>query len=124
MRTRSQIKNINTKRNRAVAHACRAVRLPYLRPASAGVRRDVETQRPGVGEVADAGVKERAMQTMRRKPSRSTEDPGQADPGQIPLSGAHPSREERRAMGKRLRDACPRKSHAAWTAPPGRPDPA
>jgi len=27
-------------------------------------------------------------------------------------------------MGKRLRNACPRKSHAAWTAPPGRPDPA
>ncbi len=26
-------------------------------------------------------------------------------------------------MGKQLREACPRTTHAAWTAPPGRPDP-
>jgi len=33
------------------------------------------------------------------------------------------SRAERLAMGKSMRDACPRTSHAIWTAPPGRPDP-
>ncbi len=35
----------------------------------------------------------------------------------------HPSREERRARGKSLRDGCPRSSHAGWKAPSGRPDP-
>jgi len=31
--------------------------------------------------------------------------------------------EERLAAGKALRDACPRKAHAAWKTPAGRPDP-
>jgi len=35
----------------------------------------------------------------------------------------HPSREELRAMGKSLRDKCPRQSHATWTPSPSRPDP-
>src|SRR5262245_47604055 len=34
-----------------------------------------------------------------------------------------PSRAEREAAGKALRATCPRKSHAAWTPPPGRADP-
>jgi len=33
------------------------------------------------------------------------------------------SRAERYAIGKSLRDKCPRKSHAAWTPDPDRPDP-
>ncbi len=33
------------------------------------------------------------------------------------------SRAERHAMGKKLRDACPREAHAHWKAPAGRPDP-
>jgi len=33
------------------------------------------------------------------------------------------SRAERRAVGKKLRDACPREAHAVWKAPAGRPDP-
>ena len=33
------------------------------------------------------------------------------------------SRAERRAMGKKLRDACPREAHAVWRAAVGRPDP-
>lgn len=33
------------------------------------------------------------------------------------------SRAERRAMGKKLRDACPRETHAVWKAPPDRPEP-
>ena len=36
---------------------------------------------------------------------------------------SRPSRAERHAMGKRLREACPRTTHAAWKAPPDRPDP-
>ncbi|MGA7414472.1 MAG: DUF2252 domain-containing protein [Bryobacteraceae bacterium] len=41
----------------------------------------------------------------------------------IPSPGAHQSRAERKAMGKALRDKCPRASHAAWTPPHDRPDP-
>lgn len=33
------------------------------------------------------------------------------------------SRDERYALGKSLRDKCPRKSHASWKAPAHRPDP-
>ena len=33
------------------------------------------------------------------------------------------SRAERRAIGKSLRDACPRETHAVWKSPVGRPDP-
>jgi len=36
---------------------------------------------------------------------------------------SRPSRAERHALGKRLREACPRSSHAAWKALPDRPDP-
>lgn len=35
----------------------------------------------------------------------------------------HPSRAELLRMGRSLRDACPRESHAVWTAPPDRADP-
>src|SRR5262245_14237051 len=34
----------------------------------------------------------------------------------------HPSRAERLAHGKRLRDACPRRSHATWDPPANRLD--
>lgn len=37
--------------------------------------------------------------------------------------GMHPSRDELYAMGKSLRDKCPRASHAAWKRPADRPDP-
>ena len=33
------------------------------------------------------------------------------------------SRAERLAMGKRMREACPRRSHASWKAPTNRPEP-
>src|SRR5262245_14495198 len=35
---------------------------------------------------------------------------------------AHPSRAERYAQGRRLRDNCPRSSHAAWQPSASRPD--
>jgi uncharacterized protein (DUF2252 family) len=35
----------------------------------------------------------------------------------------HPTRAELLASGKRLRESCPRQSHAGWTPPPDRPDP-
>ncbi|MDB6068678.1 MAG: hypothetical protein JWR26_4886 [Pedosphaera sp.] len=36
---------------------------------------------------------------------------------------SHPSRDQLRAEGKRLRDKCPRQAHAEWKAPDNRPDP-
>jgi uncharacterized protein (DUF2252 family) len=36
---------------------------------------------------------------------------------------SHPTREELLAMGKSLRDKCPRQHHAIWQAPETRPDP-
>jgi uncharacterized protein (DUF2252 family) len=41
----------------------------------------------------------------------------------IPSSTAHRSRAELKAMGKALRDRCPRTSHAEWKPPRDRPDP-
>ncbi|MBP7864551.1 MAG: hypothetical protein KA419_01270 [Acidobacteria bacterium] len=35
----------------------------------------------------------------------------------------HLSRAERLAFGKSLREKCPRKAHAKWEPPPGRPGP-
>jgi uncharacterized protein (DUF2252 family) len=35
----------------------------------------------------------------------------------------HPARAERLALGKNLRETCPRTSHAAWKVPAGRPEP-
>src|SRR5258708_15898951 len=40
-----------------------------------------------------------------------------------PAHGMHPSRDELYAMGKSLRDKCPRASHAAWKRAADRPDP-
>ncbi len=40
----------------------------------------------------------------------------------IPAFEKHLSRSERAAMGKALRDKCPRDSHAAWKPPHNRPD--
>ncbi|MBK9088189.1 MAG: DUF2252 domain-containing protein [Holophagales bacterium] len=41
-------------------------------------------------------------------------------PAQAPAKGL--SRDEAYALGKKLREACPRESHAGWTPPKGRPD--
>jgi uncharacterized protein (DUF2252 family) len=40
-----------------------------------------------------------------------------------PSLQSHPTRDELYAMGKSLRDKCPRQDHAAWKAPHNRPDP-
>jgi uncharacterized protein (DUF2252 family) len=40
-----------------------------------------------------------------------------------PSLQSHPTHEELYAMGKSLRDKCPRQSHATWQAPDNRPDP-
>ena len=42
---------------------------------------------------------------------------------QGPASAKGLSRDEARALGKKLREACPRSSHADWKAPKDRPDP-
>jgi uncharacterized protein (DUF2252 family) len=46
-----------------------------------------------------------------------------ADPGNIKLGIHHAPRSERYEMGKQLRKACPRSSHAKWQAPVSRQDP-
>jgi uncharacterized protein (DUF2252 family) len=51
----------------------------------------------------------------------SDTEEGRRDQGQAPLP--LPVRAELVAHGKALRDRCPRGAHAAWKAPPGRPDP-
>ena len=45
------------------------------------------------------------------------------NPADGPSSAKGLSRNEARGLGKRLRDACPRSSHAIWKAPKDRPDP-
>ena len=44
------------------------------------------------------------------------------EPGRVQSLVPHLSLAERYAKGKSLRKQCPRGSHAAWKAPPGRPD--
>jgi uncharacterized protein (DUF2252 family) len=59
--------------------------------------------------------KNEAVKSSRRE-GRPASEP-RRDPGQ------QPSRAERYAAGKALRDACPRTSHGAWKPPSGRKDP-
>src|SRR6266436_9282947 len=56
-----------------------------------------------------------------KKASKSSEPHPAAVTG--PAQGMHPSRDELYAMGKALRDKCPRASHAAWQPAADRPDP-
>ncbi len=56
-------------------------------------------------------------QILERPKSRQTLD------DKIPALKAHTSRADQLAMGKALRDKCPRASHAEWKPPHNRPDP-
>ncbi len=60
---------------------------------------------------------------MSLNPSKSGGESARSASTRIPAPSSRLPRAERLAMGKRLRDACPRTSHATWIAPPGRPDP-
>ncbi len=60
---------------------------------------------------------------LEEQSSTSRTKAGHAQSNQPSTPAPHASRGERLAMGKRLREGCPRSSHAAWTAPPHRPDP-
>jgi len=53
---------------------------------------------------------------VKPKPRRSLDD-------DIPEFTAHQSRDERKEVGKALREKCPRTSHAEWNPPHDRPDP-
>jgi hypothetical protein len=44
-------------------------------------------------------------------------------PMQLPASTEGLSWDQAYALGKQLREACPRRSHAVWKASQGRPDP-
>ncbi len=57
----------------------------------------------------------------KAKGSRSPSTP--AAPAAAPPSFKGLARAEAYAFGRKLRESCPRSSHAGWTAPHGRPDP-
>ena len=57
--------------------------------------------------------------TARRESPKSQKRIDNANPALI----SHPSRAERLAMGKALREKCPRDAHAAWKPPHNRPEP-
>ena len=57
--------------------------------------------------------------TAKLEPPKSQKGIDSANPALMP----HPSRAERLAMGKALRDKFPRDAHAAWKPPENRPDP-
>ena len=60
---------------------------------------------------------------MKRQAMKSLMGSAQAESKRDRLFTHRRSQAERRAMGKKLRDACPREAHALWKAPAGRPDP-
>lgn len=60
---------------------------------------------------------------MQEKRATSIRKPEQGDLGNLPTAAPHPTRSGRKAMGKGLREACPRDSHAEWKASAKRPDP-
>ena len=56
-----------------------------------------------------------------KKASKNSEPQSIAETS--PTHGMHPSRAELYAIGKSLRDKCPRAAHAAWNRAADRPDP-
>src|SRR3990172_6590551 len=61
--------------------------------------------------------------TMAKGPKPSRKPARKPSNGNQQAAGPRPSRSELHAMGKSLREKCPRDSHAVWKAPRGRPDP-
>jgi len=57
------------------------------------------------------------MQKVKNPPRK------QAPIESSPAFRSHPTHEELRALGKSLREKCPRNAHAVWKAPNDRPDP-
>ena len=60
---------------------------------------------------------------MSEPETSSQESEPQSATETSPSFGFHLSRAQRFAMGKSLRERCPRASHAAWQPPADRPDP-
>ena len=60
---------------------------------------------------------------MARTAKIESSKPKKHTDNENPVSIPHLSRAERLAMGKALRDKCPRDAHAAWKPPHNRPDP-
>jgi hypothetical protein len=59
---------------------------------------------------------------MAAKREEAMKEPERQTPPPVPTSVRGLSRDEAYGLGKRLRKACPRASHAAWKAAQGRPD--
>jgi uncharacterized protein (DUF2252 family) len=60
---------------------------------------------------------------MKSATTVATSESQQPVNNKIPVFMAHRSRSDRQAMGKALREKCPRTSHAEWKPPRDRPDP-
>jgi hypothetical protein len=60
---------------------------------------------------------------MGKTKESSKDDSQQAVTADSPAFKSHPTRAERYAMGKNLREKCPRASHAVWQPAADRPDP-
>lgn len=60
---------------------------------------------------------------MNPIPQTTENSPGKEGQGLIPGYHSYLSHDERYAIGKSLRESCPRTSHAFWKPSPGRPDP-
>jgi uncharacterized protein (DUF2252 family) len=59
---------------------------------------------------------------MQKNPHKTAQGKKQAEADPVPAVNPRLSRAERYAMGKRLRETCPRTSHALWKAPVRRTD--
>ena len=64
----------------------------------------------------------REEKTVATKKNESSRKPVPAASRQERASTKGLSRDESYALGRKLREACPRRSHASWKAPKGRPD--
>jgi hypothetical protein len=60
---------------------------------------------------------------MATKRQRKVNESKPVSPRQSPASAKGLSWDQAYALGKQLRESCPRRSHAVWKAPQGRPDP-
>ena len=63
------------------------------------------------------------MAIMKKAPAVKKPETRQAVEHNVPAFMPHHSRAELKAMGKALREKCPRTSHAEWKPPQNRPDP-
>jgi hypothetical protein len=72
---------------------------------------------------AQEGQQKETTGIMATKRQRKVNQSERVSSRKSPASAKGLSRDQAYALGKQLREACPRRSHAVWKAPQGRPDP-